>query len=952
MQSGSIVAVVASFDDSLVLAAARDGSLLAAPIGLPDAPQQQPGDPPALPPLAAAGTAAAEDLAPGAPSFEEGRQAAVKNALAARAADARRGLAAEFEALRHELADLLAANAARPPSQRLERAVFAIDPGLQQLADCERIAKLDDARARVVWDAEAAARLFHRLRTFFAAELAASSWAVLPLAASGTGVSSSPMLQLPQDVQVELEVAAAEAESDASACSGRSSGLQQTHGAALDECTTRGARHEADLSGQVQADLLASGSSKATLRHEARRQREAQWAALHAARPDPATDAPEDAEAMRVAAATIRDLRLRSAPGYVPEEDQRMTPLRKRRHMLELARAMAQAHSEVGNSISQLRGERGTLLRRLAAIASRLDELDSKLGAQGAGSLGVEPVEMPAEMEQAWDEVTEQQLLQYAARKAADLQQKQHGGLAGLGGFATPGSSASAPQQGDGAAPASAVAMPAPASSAACAHVARLAVRRDELACDLCSSAARQLVRFEELCLLKEFEVRELVLLDRLAAKTAERSELSSRLAELSAQIEAKRAEGETLGAARAAVLAEFEALVEDKEPFVEALTQIFNRRIKRTKRQAGGAGGDGASNGGGSEDSEGDEDDPYGDGDDDSGDDGDYDDGAPEVCPPGCEQALYDRVCELREARLDEEDAAADAGRAADTLRKEREVLSKKGRLMEQSLAAINQDMLEFQREKQARLNCVPVEVALRASQVQVPLSSGAGAGAGAGGASGARASAAADVDSGALEQAVVVPQSCLDRLAARAEELDAERAALQASQRELRRRHTKLVEDKAERDGQLEEQRARCRDVQLLKFGREMDVSLLDTIGVRNHAAEELQAALKQQERVQAQELEDLEAGAVALTHDLLDRTRTNTSALNAVSSLTRGHRSLESEVLSHGPGLFQDQLQTRKAALAERHALVAGVKTRAATLQELSSRIAALRRKDVFV
>jgi hypothetical protein len=249
----------------------------------------------------------------------------------------------------------------------------------------------------------------------------------------------------------------------------------------------------------------------------------------------------------------------------------------------------------------------------------------------------------------------------------------------------------------------------------------------------------------------QEFEVREVVLLDWLAAKTAEHTDLSSRLADLTAQMDAKRAEGNAVAAAQTAVLAVFAALVEDKQPFVEALTHTFNRwgmvwaawvwaglgfdnvgglawsergrfrssgtltcsrmrrkhacslcgcrniwgplpesprRIKRTKRQAGRAGGDGASDSGGSEDSQGDE----GDSDFDSGDDGDYDDGAPEVCPPGCEQALFDRVCELREARQDEEDAAADLAKAVDALRKAHEVLLKKGRLMEQSLAAINQ--------------------------------------------------------------------------------------------------------------------------------------------------------------------------------------------------------------------------------------------------------------------
>jgi hypothetical protein len=131
MQSGSIVAVAASFDDSMVLAAARDGSLLVTTNGLPAAPELQPVDPPPLPPVEAAGVADAEDLPAGAPSFEEGRQAAIRHALAVRAADARRELAAEFEALRHELAHLVATSDARPASQRLGHAAFAIDPGEQ-----------------------------------------------------------------------------------------------------------------------------------------------------------------------------------------------------------------------------------------------------------------------------------------------------------------------------------------------------------------------------------------------------------------------------------------------------------------------------------------------------------------------------------------------------------------------------------------------------------------------------------------------------------------------------------------------------------------------------------------------------------------------------------------------------------------------------------------------------
>jgi hypothetical protein len=63
------------------------------------------------------------------------------------------------------------------------------------------------------------------------------------------------------------------------------------------------------------------------------------------------------------------------------------------------------------------------------------------------------------------------------------------------------------------------------------------------------------------------------------------------------------------------------------------------------------------------------------------------------------------------------------------------------------------------------------------------------------------------------------------------------------------LRREHITLLEAKADWGLRLQEQQVRCRDVQLLKFGQEIDTALLDSIGLRNHAAEELKAALQHQ-------------------------------------------------------------------------------------------------------
>lgn len=53
--------------------------------------------------------------------------------------------------------------------------------------------------------------------------------------------------------------------------------------------------------------------------------------------------------------------------------------------------------------------------------------------------------------------------------------------------------------------------------------------------------------------------------------------------------------------------------------------------------------------------------------------------------------------MCELREARLDEEDAAGEVSKAMDQLKKDRESLAKKERLMDQSLKVALLQMSQY---------------------------------------------------------------------------------------------------------------------------------------------------------------------------------------------------------------------------------------------------------------
>ena len=130
MQTGGVTGLAMAFDDTAVISAAQDGSILVVnyplaqgPAALPQFTMEH------LPTMAAAGVPSVEDLGQGAPSFEDDKQAAVADAIAAQAAKARQGLLGEFDTLREELQALLAVNSTRPAGHQLPRSAFSIDPG-------------------------------------------------------------------------------------------------------------------------------------------------------------------------------------------------------------------------------------------------------------------------------------------------------------------------------------------------------------------------------------------------------------------------------------------------------------------------------------------------------------------------------------------------------------------------------------------------------------------------------------------------------------------------------------------------------------------------------------------------------------------------------------------------------------------------------------------------------
>jgi hypothetical protein len=73
-----------------------------------------------------------------------------------------------------------------------------------------------------------------------------------------------------------------------------------------------------------------------------------------------------------------------------------------------------------------------------------------------------------------------------------------------------------------------------------------------------------------------------------------------------------------------------------------------------------------------------------------------------------------------MRAQRLDQEDLVADITRSCDAVKKEQETLKQKMKRVEQSIFAIQTEIQDFQRQKQAKLNEIDVTVLLHLHQIE----------------------------------------------------------------------------------------------------------------------------------------------------------------------------------------------------------------------------------------
>merc|ERR1740130_1071810 len=211
---------------------------------------------------------------------------------------------------------------------------------------------------------------------------------------------------------------------------------------------------------------------------------------------------------------------------------------------------------------------------------------------------------------------------------------------------------------------------------------------RLKLEADLKTTDLRKLVLVQELRLLKEFEKNDIALASRLEKKHGEKSEIVAKVAECQERLAVKKVEIERLLEKDKLIMAEMTQALGEGNKYSEVLLTLFKKKVKRLKAH--------------------------------DGDDDDEEEEEEEVCPPGCDPALYEKVCELREKRLEQEELYAEFQKSVEGLKKENDALIRKEKVIDKALKDTEADIQAFQTDKQGKLNQLLVVVTLQMRQVQ----------------------------------------------------------------------------------------------------------------------------------------------------------------------------------------------------------------------------------------
>lgn len=364
---------------------------------------------------------------------------------------------------------------------------------------------------------------------------------------------------------------------------------------------------------------------------------------------------------------------------------------------------------------------------------------------------------------------------------------------------------------------------------------------------DLKHADLRLLLSFHELQILKAYEQKDTVEYTELSKKLQLRNEIANKIIEITTKLAEKKEQISKINIER--IKREYNELVPEKHPARDELNRIFKKSSSQN-----------------------DSDDEY-----DDDDDDEFDENKTVEKPESCDQETFDRILALKQERIEQEMLLESILSLVEANKKEIEKNQRDLRTIDLDKTKIEKRIKDIQMEKQKHLNELPMIVVLKLSQIQSLLQN----------------KIPAD-----LSDHVVFTNHGLRSLVERIQTLGDERKQLRMRHNELIRSHNSLLKDQKMREEEYSLAKDKVREVQLLKFGKEIDIEELEK-AAENADIMALERQLKRSENQAHETMVEWEKSVAEAKDRLVSVTNENTRLLSTLASLRQRQQEIENEL-----------------------------------------------------
>ncbi|ETV66073.1 hypothetical protein H257_17344 [Aphanomyces astaci] len=891
-----------------------------------------------------------------------------------------RGIIAE---MRDQFAKLQEIDARNEPLARLDDRQWNIDPDYLSLLMANGDKLCDEVRKEMAYAYEQSELLLHKMRNKYVGNVAVEL-ITLHGFQNGLHVQSFRTTRMTDELQERLRVIHVEMQELAKNSQPTSEKtytvLDFIHKpkaeASTDDKPTAGESHKRHSSHvhhkTTAAETIEATSHRFDYRKNMRAERKARTQAWEGKKPKEEADDPRDVAAIAFASSHMQDYKLKTSATYVVPEDQRVNAMKKRKQMALLEEKMYEVAMGFNAKLLELRDLKLRLIEQIQDDNTTIKALDIDLAAlRGLVTTGVTHVtppplplfepqvdlrEWPEQRECVLDVHIDEYVKKGTVTTALALPAEFH-----LGNSSNKATSAATtpkppvhPVLGQSCVPLGSTyelsTLETEEVRIQCIQLQRqrqaldskivhavqtfdeaiYRLRREKLKLDIAlkKGEIKLMTRLGELVLLEQFESKENLLVSKLEKCKTDKAQVVRELTDCSDQLVSKRKDMDECQRTESAVQSEFVALVGLSHPCFGVLQKIFKKRLKRQKKRAADDGDD---------DDDDESDDEYNSDDDDD----DNDSNEEEMCPSGCDMALYEKVLALREKKADVDDVMSEITKAIDDFKRSNDRHIQKQRQIDKELTATEQDIQAFQTEKQMRFNELDVIVALSKHQLRCLQPKDAEA-------------AASGTDPSALylpetvENALVFNHSVVDRLASRILSLQEENKSLRQVFKDLHKQQSQLLRDKTRQNELIGQVNEKCNQLQLLKFGRLIDIDLLDKACDTGNL-NELKTKVRTKEMHGEKQLTEAKGEQQRLKMEILAATQENTRLLTEIALLSERQFDLEKELNQADVNntLVDDGAQLEKE-MSERKKLVQLVKLQSREIDALKQEVLMLRGK----